>query len=184
MSVPRRNTASGRRSTRERDSVRGTRLECSFRSHLRSRCILSNHSCLCLGTSSLLDRFSDPADVEVTCPWLIRVSGRPPGSSGSSPENRSMVGEEEVMLNTEQQQSTTTYVGSYLYLRTAIVLLLVGLAAAVFYQYWQQGGPLLASVSAYYYTPAQVIFVGSLIGLGACMVALKGMTVVEDVFLN
>ena len=95
-----------------------------------------------------------------------------------------MVGEEEVMVDLGQQRRSATYVGSYLYLRMAIVLLLVGLAAAVFYQSWQQGAPLLASVSAYYYTPAQAIFVGALIGLGACMVALKGMTVVEDVFLN
>ena len=38
--------------------------------------------------------------------------------------------------------------------------------------------------SAYYYTPAQAIFVGALIGLAACMIALKGTTPVEDVFLN
>jgi hypothetical protein len=54
----------------------------------------------------------------------------------------------------------------------------------VFYQTWRQGFDLLSSVSAYYYTPAQAIFVGALIGLGACMIALKGTTGVEDVFLN
>jgi hypothetical protein len=42
----------------------------------------------------------------------------------------------------------------------------------------------LGSVSAYYYTPAQAFFVGGLIGLGACMIALKGTTPVEDLFLN
>ncbi|MGH3647601.1 MAG: hypothetical protein ACRDTM_10555 [Micromonosporaceae bacterium] len=75
-------------------------------------------------------------------------------------------------------------VKSHRYLRTAMVLLLVGLGVAVFYQTWRQGFELLGSVSAYYYTPAQAIFVGALIGLGACMIALKGTTDVEDVFLN
>jgi hypothetical protein len=72
---------------------------------------------------------------------------------------------------------------SYRYLRTAMVGLLVCLAVAVVYQSWRQGH-LLGSVSAYYYTPAQAIFVGALVGLGACMIALKGTTPVEDVFLN
>ena len=72
---------------------------------------------------------------------------------------------------------------SYRYLRIAMVLLLVALAAAVFYQSGQQGS-LLASVSAYYYTPAQAVFVGALIGLGASMIALQGMNDAEDMFLN
>jgi hypothetical protein len=72
---------------------------------------------------------------------------------------------------------------SYRYLRIAMVGLLLALAAAVFYQSAQQDS-FLASVSAYYYTPAQAIFVGALIGLGASMIALQGMTPPEDVFLN
>jgi len=74
-------------------------------------------------------------------------------------------------------------VTSYRYLRTAIVALLIGLGTAVVYQALQ-AGPFLASVSAYYYTPAQAIFVGGLIALGVCMIALKGTNLVEDVFLN
>jgi hypothetical protein len=65
-----------------------------------------------------------------------------------------------------------------------MVVLLVGLGVAVLYQIVRQGWHLLGSVSAYYYTPAQAIFVGALIGLGACMIALKGTNDVEDVFLN
>jgi hypothetical protein len=75
-------------------------------------------------------------------------------------------------------------VKSYRYLRTAMVGLLIALAAAVFYQAWRQGFHLLSSVSAYYYTPAQAIFVGALIGLAACMIALRGTTGFEDVVLN
>jgi FtsH-binding integral membrane protein len=74
-------------------------------------------------------------------------------------------------------------VKSYRYLRTAMVALLLGLGAAVVY-HTMQAGAVLASVSAYYYTPAQAIFVGALIALGACMIALKGTNGVEDLFLN
>jgi hypothetical protein len=73
---------------------------------------------------------------------------------------------------------------SYRYLRFAIVILLLGIGVAVFYQTSQQNFHLLGSISAYYYTPAQAIFVGSLIGVGACMIALKGITEFEDVVLN
>jgi hypothetical protein len=82
-----------------------------------------------------------------------------------------------------QQQDSDTIAKSYRYLRLAMVGLLLCVAAAVIYQSWRQGWNLLGSVSAYYYTPAQAIFVGGLIGLGACMIALKGPPV-EDVFLN
>jgi hypothetical protein len=85
------------------------------------------------------------------------------------------------------QPQDDTWVKSYTYLRTAMVGLLIGLAAAVFYQTFRQskeGFDPLASVSAYYYTPAQAIFVGALIGLGACMIALKGTNIVEEVALN
>jgi hypothetical protein len=82
------------------------------------------------------------------------------------------------------QQHSDTWVKSYRYLRMAMVGLLIALGVAVFYQTWRQGFHLLGSVSAYYYTPAQAIFVGALIGVGACMIALKGTTPVEDVLLN
>jgi hypothetical protein len=76
-----------------------------------------------------------------------------------------------------------TLAKSYRYLRLAMVGLLLCLAMAVAYQSLRQGS-LLGSVSAYYYTPAQAFFVGGLIGLGACMIALRGTNIVEDVALN
>jgi hypothetical protein len=84
----------------------------------------------------------------------------------------------------DQHDDSDTLAKSYRYVRLAMVGLLLCLAASVFYQSWRQGGNLLGSVSVYYYTPAQAFFVGGLIGLGACMIALKGTTLVEDVFLN
>jgi hypothetical protein len=83
-----------------------------------------------------------------------------------------------------QQQDNGIFVKSYLYLRLAIVVLLTALGVAVAYETRRLGMHPLASVSAYYYTPAQAIFVGALIGFAACMIALKGTTDLEDVFLN
>jgi hypothetical protein len=84
---------------------------------------------------------------------------------------------------TDQQQDSDNLAKTYRYLRLAMVGLLLCLACAVAYQSVRQG-ILLGSVSAYYYTPAQAFFVGGLIGLGACMIALRGTTMVEDAALN
>src|SRR2546423_15387302 len=78
---------------------------------------------------------------------------------------------------------TLPWVKSYRYLRTALVLLLVGLGAAVLWQ-TKVATTVLSSVSAYYYTAAQPIFVAALIGLAACVIALRGTNAVEDVALN
>jgi hypothetical protein len=77
-----------------------------------------------------------------------------------------------------------TWGKTYRYLRTAMVGLLLALGVSVLYQTSQQDFHLLTSVSAYYYTPAQPIFVGSLIGLAACMISLRGTTELEEIFLN
>lgn len=74
-------------------------------------------------------------------------------------------------------------VRSYRYLRIGIVGLLVGLGAAVIYQRAQPSCSL-SSVSAYFYTPARSMFVAGLVGLGVCMLALRGMNLAEDIFLN
>lgn len=84
----------------------------------------------------------------------------------------------------DQQQDRDTFAKSYRYLRLAMVGLLLCLVVAVIVQTKNQGWDFLGSVSAYYYTPAQAFFVGGLIGLGACMIALKGTTLVQDIALN
>jgi hypothetical protein len=83
-----------------------------------------------------------------------------------------------------ERRDSDTLAKSYRYLRLAMVGLLLCLAVAVVVQTVQQGWDFLESVSAYYYTPAQAFFVGGLIGLGACMIALKGTTLVQDIALN
>jgi hypothetical protein len=86
-------------------------------------------------------------------------------------------------LTMTARQPDDIAVKSYTYLRLAIVGLLIALGTAVLYQSARQGS-FLASVSAYYYTPAQAIFVGALIGMGASMIALRGRNAAEEIFLN
>ena len=74
-------------------------------------------------------------------------------------------------------------VRSYRYLRIGIIGLLVALGAGVVYQRVQPNCGL-GSVSAYFYTPARSVFVAGLVGLGVCMIALRGMNLAEDIFLN
>ncbi len=74
---------------------------------------------------------------------------------------------------------------TYRYLRLALVVLVVLLAAAVLIEWWHTGRTCFqASISAYYYTPARPVLVGVLVGVGVCLVALKGADEREDVLLN
>jgi hypothetical protein len=74
---------------------------------------------------------------------------------------------------------------TYRYLRVAMILLVVGLAAAVLREMVAVGFDCAQdSISSYYYTPAQGVFVGVLVAIGVCLVAIKGSTDVEDVLLN
>jgi hypothetical protein len=74
---------------------------------------------------------------------------------------------------------------TYRYLRLAMVALVVMLAASVVVEWWHTGPRCFqTSISAYYYTPAQAVFVGSLVAVGVCMIVLKGNTEWEDILLN
>ncbi len=76
-------------------------------------------------------------------------------------------------------------VKTYRYLRLAMVFLVVWLGVAVLREgltrdpvCWE------TSISSYYYTPVRAVFVGVLVAVGVCLVALKGNTEAEDVLLN
>ena len=75
---------------------------------------------------------------------------------------------------------------TYRYLRVAMIALLLMLVFSVAYQWWMESGRTcwLGSISAYYFTPARTIFVGSLCALGVCLIAYKGHTPEEDVLLD
>jgi hypothetical protein len=71
------------------------------------------------------------------------------------------------------------------YLRLGMIALVIALAAAVSYEVIRRNGDCVqTSISAYYYTHAQAIFVGSLIAIGACLICLRGSTEPEDILLN
>jgi len=71
------------------------------------------------------------------------------------------------------------------YLRLGMIALVIALGAAVTYEIIRRHGDCVqTSISAYYYTHAQAIFVGALIAIGACLICLRGSTEPEDILLN
>lgn len=104
-----------------------------------------------------------------------------------------------VELETEQaleQQQTQQPVGAmkrtddrtehqtYQYLRLAMMGALATLAVSLLIEYWQTGWCAQTSISAYYFTEVQAVFVGALLVLGVSMVVIQGRLVVEDAALN
>jgi len=72
---------------------------------------------------------------------------------------------------------------TYRYVRVLIVLLTAGLISAVLVEQ-HTANCLLGSISAYYYTPARGLFTGALIGIGVCLIAVRGENELQDGLLN
>ena len=77
----------------------------------------------------------------------------------------------------------TAAITTYRYLRISMVGAVLLLAVSIAIERaqvdcWQ------TSVSAYYYTPVRAIFVGVLMAVGLCLIAIKGSTTWEDATLN
>ncbi|MFG1817823.1 hypothetical protein ACGFIF_28965 [Kribbella sp. NPDC049174] len=62
------------------------------------------------------------------------------------------------------------------------VIVALGVSLAI--EWISAEGCFQTSISAYYYTPVQLVFVGALVAIGVCMVALWGRNAAEDAFLN
>lgn len=77
----------------------------------------------------------------------------------------------------------TRFIKSYRYLRLGTVALVLLLLTAVVVEWVASDGGHLPSLSAYYYTAVNAIFVGSLVSIGFAMIVIKG-TPWEDAFLN
>lgn len=75
-------------------------------------------------------------------------------------------------------------VKTWRYLRLSMVVLVIGLGASVLIEVSKADNCWQSSISAYYYTPVQGFFVGTLLAVGVCLIALKGNTEWEDVLLN
>lgn len=76
---------------------------------------------------------------------------------------------------------------TYLALRAAMVILPVWLLIACTIAHLHRAYPSrwpLKSVSAYYYTSAQPVFIGVLIGIGVLLIVIQGSTPWEDAALN
>jgi hypothetical protein len=72
---------------------------------------------------------------------------------------------------------------TYRYLRIGMVVLVLLLASSVIIEA-VKAKCLQTSISAYYYTPVQAIFVGGLMAIGVCLIVIKGSTPAEDLCLN
>ncbi len=74
---------------------------------------------------------------------------------------------------------------SYRYLRLALIGLVAFIGLSVLIERLSTDRHCFqSSISDYYYTPAQAVFVGSLMAIGVCLIALKGQSGGEDVLLN
>jgi hypothetical protein len=87
------------------------------------------------------------------------------------------------MTEPAEQIKPWDVIKTYRYLRIGMIGAAVLLAASIVIEYfnadcWQ------TSISAYYYTPARAIFVGSMIVVGVSLIVYKGRTPYEDMFLN
>lgn len=74
-------------------------------------------------------------------------------------------------------------VKSYRYLRLAIVVVVLALMASVGIER-ANTTCFEGSISAYFYTPVQAVFVAALVTIGVTLIAIKGSTDVEDALLN
>jgi hypothetical protein len=81
--------------------------------------------------------------------------------------------------------SASDAVKTYRYVRLSMIALVIGLAAAVAVERLKvHPGCFQHSISGYYYTPVRAMFVGGLLGISVCLVALRGNNDLEDALLN
>ncbi|WP_162598559.1 hypothetical protein [Nocardioides gilvus] len=73
---------------------------------------------------------------------------------------------------------------TYRFLRLGVLAMLGMLTVSVTWHNLQGDNEVLDSISAYYYTPVQSIFVGTLVTLGFVLIVLWGKTSAEDGLLN
>ena len=80
---------------------------------------------------------------------------------------------------------TTDAVKTYRYVRLSMVALVIGLAVAIVVERTKvHPGCFQHSISAYFYTPVRGMFVGGLLGIAVCLIALRGTGDGEDALLN
>jgi hypothetical protein len=78
---------------------------------------------------------------------------------------------------------TDTSLDTYRYLRGGIPVMLVMLGAALIIER-VRASDWLGSISAYYFTGAHAVFIGSICAMGTLLIVYKGLKPTEDVLLN
>ncbi len=78
----------------------------------------------------------------------------------------------------------TAAVKTYDYVRIALAALVLLLFTSIAIEWMRAGCGLQPSISSYYYTPVHSVFIGVLVTMGICLIALQGNTDGEDVLLN
>lgn len=111
-------------------------------------------------------------------PRAQRRFRRPPHALGIG------IAEEARMADAQPPPPPSVALRTYGFLRLGMVAVIVALAVSVVAEIGRSDGCVQRSISAYYYTPTRSVFVGALVTLGLCMIALWGKTPVEDSFLN
>jgi hypothetical protein len=86
-------------------------------------------------------------------------------------------------LRSPQQRDDAAALLTYRYLRLGMVLIVFALGWSLLAQRIH-AGCWQGSISAYYYQPVQMVFVGGMVAIGALLIIIKGSTVVEDTLLN
>ena len=87
--------------------------------------------------------------------------------------------------NTLVVRDVTPVVKTYRYLRLAILGMVVLLLFSVGWETLRHGsGCWQTSISSYYYTSVQQVFVATLITVGVCMIVIRGSTSGENLALN
>lgn len=84
----------------------------------------------------------------------------------------------------EDSNNPSIAVRTYTCLRLGAIGVIAVLAAAIVREYHGAGDCLQGSISAYYYTSVQSVFVGALVAMGVVMIVLWGKTSWEDGALN
>jgi hypothetical protein len=83
------------------------------------------------------------------------------------------------------RRSAGSYVSlSYRYLRLGMAIMVGLIFVSVLIQAAHEQWSFLGSISEYYYTPAQFVFVASLVAIGVCLIVIRGHDVWEDGLLN
>lgn len=113
------------------------------------------------------------------------ADGEPAGIPGLPVKARSVGGGGALASRTRWQPAGGVFGRTYLLLRWSMPVLLGWLAIAIAGAWINSGLRLpMTSISAYYYTDAETVFVGVLIGLGVLLIVIQGRTPWEDALMN